>query len=529
MKISNKQARVLGAGAVTLALFSILYVFIGNKDEEVRVTKVQDEVYLEKADTIPVRVSGVLTAADTMVVYAETSGNVNHIAREGDTVGVGTLIAQLDAPVTQAQLSLSNAQSALTSSQQQLALETANMQRIAQDSAYESATSIATLRSVGNESQVRITRTQLLAGIEQSLLTSVRALDYIDTNRRLFTSDGMDEYKLAVEALYGSNPNFLRSGMLSASTGDDSELLERLHTLQGNDEADVAAVLLLATDTNVVLNRIHNALMTGEEDALDERETQVGGDVYESYMAMRSAIVNAKTNLSSYKLALQAAQDAAQQDSVVQVTNTKVTDASAALARSAAELQASIDEQAQSVARSNSEVLRAQLSLAYTQAPFAGVVSKVYVEDGEYVTPGTPLLELRGTGVYEVAVTVPAEFASYVAKGQPFTIDGATIGYVDRFAPVLQNGALEVFLVVGGDSYRSGEVLAGTLELASTNGDVYSIGREYVHFSSTGPYVRFTDNESTSVAVVYDRGDTLYVKPVQVRETALLSAVGGTL
>ena len=82
----------------------------------------------------------------------------------------------------------------------------------------------------------------------------------------------------------------------------------------------------------------------------------------------------------------------------------------------AAELQASIDEQAQSVARSNSEVLRAQLSLAYTQAPFAGVVSKVYVEDGEYVTPGTPLLELRGTGVYEVAVTVPAEFASYVAR-----------------------------------------------------------------------------------------------------------------
>ena len=528
MTLSNKTKRI-GAGAAALVLFGIAFLFMSNKDEVASPERVRNEVHLAQTESVPVRVSGVLTSADALIVYAETSGNVVHIAREGDTVATQSLIAHLDTPVTQAQLALSTAQSELTSSQQRLAVEQAQTSLYAQSAESESATNVKNLRSESVYAEVSDTFTQLLTSIELSVLTSIEVLDYIDTNRRLFSSSGIEEYSVAVEKLYGGKPNYLNTGLLTSHTGQESKLLNRLETLQNTEEKNVSEATSLAEEVHLLLTSVHSILRTGEEDALDERVTASGDDVYEEYIAQRNAVVSTKASLESYMSALQSVYDASLQDIVTQEKNAKVASTQAALAESSAELQVNIERQAQSVAYSNNRVLQAQLSLAYTHAPFTGVVSKVFVEDGEYVTPGTPLMELRGTGVYEVKVSVPARFAGFVMKGQAFVVNNETIGYVDRFAPVLHEGALEVFLTIGGESFTSGEVLAGTLELVKDGGDIYSIERNYVHFGATGPYLRFVDESTTAVEIIYDRGGVLYILPDEVKEIALLSAAGGTL
>lgn len=75
----------------------------------------------------------------------------------------------------------------------------------------------------------------------------------------------------------------------------------------------------------------------------------------------------------------------------------------------------------------NKEISRLQLSLAYISestmhpaSPFAGVVQRVYVHPGEYVSPGTLLAVIASPDAKAtVVLNVPKQIASVIATGQP--------------------------------------------------------------------------------------------------------------
>ena len=86
--------------------------------------------------------------------------------------------------------------------------------------------------------------------------------------------------------------------------------------------------------------------------------------------------------------------------------------------------QLDIQEKTQSL---NKEVSRLQLSLAYVNeatmypaSPFAGTVERVYVKEGQLVSPGTVLATVTSNEVKATAVLqVPENIASLLASGEP--------------------------------------------------------------------------------------------------------------
>ncbi len=97
------------------------------------------------------------------------------------------------------------------------------------------------------------------------------------------------------------------------------------------------------------------------------------------------------------------------------------------------------------VAQAQAGVDALKANIAYTQirAPFAGVVQSRKVNEGDFVGPGMPLLELVGDGEQELVATVSEREAKGLKLGQKvaFTADG-------------QDGEAQVTaLAPGGDPY----------------------------------------------------------------------------
>lgn len=65
---------------------------------------------------------------------------------------------------------------------------------------------------------------------------------------------------------------------------------------------------------------------------------------------------------------------------------------------------------------------RRLLAESVLRAPFAGTVTAVHVEPGEWVGPGRPVVELAGAGAVEVVVEAPETVQPHLAAGQPAVV-----------------------------------------------------------------------------------------------------------
>ena len=59
---------------------------------------------------------------------------------------------------------------------------------------------------------------------------------------------------------------------------------------------------------------------------------------------------------------------------------------------------------------------------ATVRAPFAGVVTKKFVEVGDFAAPGAPLLQLDGRSAFEIEVAVPESLAAALSVGAALDI-----------------------------------------------------------------------------------------------------------
>ncbi len=135
------------------------------------------------------------------------------------------------------------------------------------------------------------------------------------------------------------------------------------------------------------------------------------------------------------------------------------------LAAQDASTPAELDQAHVQLAQAQAAMAAVQANLGYTQlrAPFAGVVQTRRVNDGDFVSPGTPLLELEGQSGMEFTGSVSAAEAKGLKLGQilPFETEGRTgsariNGLASGGDPISQRGSLRAQVVKGLDGLRSG-------------------------------------------------------------------------
>jgi RND family efflux transporter MFP subunit len=135
------------------------------------------------------------------------------------------------------------------------------------------------------------------------------------------------------------------------------------------------------------------------------------------------------------------------------------------LAAQDASTPAELDQARVQLAQAQAAAAAVQANLGYTQirAPFAGVIQIRRVNDGDFVSPGTPLLELEGQSGMEFTGSVSAAEAKGLKLGQmlPFEAEGQTgtariTGLATGGDPISQRGSLRALVVQGLAGLRSG-------------------------------------------------------------------------
>lgn len=73
-------------------------------------------------------------------------------------------------------------------------------------------------------------------------------------------------------------------------------------------------------------------------------------------------------------------------------------------------------------AQAQAENLRVRIALSHLDAPFDGVVTRRFMDEGEIAPPGQPVLEVVEDGVLEVSVGLPLDVASRLSVGSDYPI-----------------------------------------------------------------------------------------------------------
>ncbi len=482
----------------------------------------KSSVYLSTS-TVPMRVSGVVSAADSAIIYAQTAGVITELpAQEGTRVTPGQLLARQATPVADAHVALAAAERELAVTQQSQSIEvTAGQASQAEVRSY-SAAEIAALRTAGNSNRTAEVSSSLLTAVEQGFLSAIEAVQYVNENRPLFSADGLDLYDEVVTDLYGRIPNYFLGPVLRAkSTSENMQLL--IEETRNASVSDADKLVLLGTLAAAQLSTLHQLFTTGESDVFDRRSTSVTDSEQAEYLTQRRAVLAAEQSLLGVLAQFQQVTDEVLEDTVGQQTNVSVTAIDGELAALQARYAGLIAAQSEQVARAGEGVAVAEQSLGYARAPFAGTVAKVLADVGEYVLPGTPLLRLVGTGARELEVSIPVSVLPAVQTGQEFRVADQVVGFVARVSEVSEGGSGKAIITLTGETLPLiGASLSG--DLMTPLDSVFAVPRSHVFFDTDGPYIKYEDGETSRVAVVYDTGAVLYLTVPRIKHIPLQAA-----
>jgi len=112
-------------------------------------------------------------------------------------------------------------------------------------------------------------------------------------------------------------------------------------------------------------------------------------------------------------------------------------------------------------------VREAEIMLGYAtlRAPFDGVVARKFAHAGDLASPGFPVLELEGTGAFQVEAAVPASLAAKLTHGAALSVEvpaagltfSATLAELSSAADAGTRSVLAKLTVPTGTPVRSGQ------------------------------------------------------------------------
>ena len=464
------------------------------------------------AATISIPVSGMVKATNHVVVRAKTAGEVINIyAREGTTVEQGQLLARQNTPIENAQYELASAQGALSSVQNAAMVSGRQTASAEQSVVALTAREVALLRQSGNSAGVTESVKQLAVTLDGAITNLSATLDFVDQHKPLFTADGMNTYRGLVAALYNRQPNFL-SGSVQYSIKSPADIIQRLQESKDTGIYDATEMQAIGVLVEAQMNALTELLATGEKEIFDVKKVASNDPVYTQYLTSRQTAITTAGLVQSAMAGVRSALSSTNEDLLQQGKSVTVTEADAKEAIRQVDFAEAVARASAVVSNSSMGVITAQISLGNATAPFSGTVSRVEVEVGEYVQPGSPILTLVGTAGKELEVTVPATFVNHLKAGQEFISHDKVVGYVSRFSTVAEKGSVQVVIELIAEELAVGDSIAGNISVAEGVTDGLSLPRAYVHFTSAGAMVNTNTNERISVAIVYDYGETVFIR-----------------
>lgn len=135
------------------------------------------------------------------------------------------------------------------------------------------------------------------------------------------------------------------------------------------------------------------------------------------------------------------------------------------LSKQNAAIPAEMDMANVQLAQAQAALAGVKANIGYTQirSPFAGVVQTRRVNEGDFVGPGVPLVEVEGQGAMEFQGSVSEDEAKGLKVGLtlPFEVEGQTglaqiTGLSTGGDPISHRGSIRARVAKGGESLRSG-------------------------------------------------------------------------
>lgn len=185
-------------------------------------------------------------------------------------------------------------------------------------------------------------------------------------------------------------------------------------------------------------------------------------------------------------------------------------------------------------ARSQRQVLEADLAraqvileqtrhrrrMAVVLAPFDGVVAERFIQVGEYLTTGAPVVRLVNTVELEVSAQAPVTLAPWVKAGDPVSVrhdDSLTEAHIRSVVPVGDDASrqLEVRVALVDTNWHIGTAVQVALPNAAPR-QVVAVPRDALILRTNASYVAKVGDDDTVERVTVDTG-TSHKGMVEVR------------
>ena len=187
----------------------------------------------------------------------------------------------------------------------------------------------------------------------------------------------------------------------------------------------------------------------------------------------------------------------------------------------------------------NLKNLEIRLSKYTIKAPFGGSVAASFIEPGQLIQPGMKLGEFAGTGIYELAASVPMEEAAFLKNGDPAVVYSENgMKWKGRVARIGNNvdkstSTIKVFIQVSGSGLKNGMFLRAKIE-GSPLDSVYRIPRKAL---AENKYLYFAEDSTlkrTPVRIVFLGENDAYIRGIDslklaVTEPLINTPLGSTV
>jgi multidrug efflux pump subunit AcrA (membrane-fusion protein) len=471
-------------------------------------------------------VAGVIESEKTVDIKARQAGVVRELlVTEGQRVEVGQVLAIQANPVIEAKLgqqAVAAIVTELTSAKQVLTAESA----VAESKL--KAGQAVTLTNLSNQAEtVQLARLseQVEAGLANFVVTVPRVLRFAQDNKALLTGESSKKYDVVLSRLYDSAPSYLKLVNITYGSTKDLTTLAAIELLaQATSTADLVLVADLAL---ISLDELNEMLALSQSEFLDKNILDTSDSRYTEYLANRESVLSIKQSISEAISGLEAMRDTNEISGYTRQVNLELAKVDEATSGGLADLSKELANEMGNLSVAEREVLLAELNEGILRASHSGVVSKIMTEEGEYVTPGTPLLRLIDTEATEVAVVVPASIGGRTPVGAKVYQATAEVGEVVRQSGVAEAGSQTVFIKLKRGLIGSG--FTGELELTPATTTERVVSRKLMQFGTSGPFVVTTTGAKIPVRVLFDVGQFLLIELGTETEEELVPAFGSRL
>lgn len=212
------------------------------------------------------------------------------------------------------------------------------------------------------------------------------------------------------------------------------------------------------------------------------------------------------------------------------VSTQRVDEAEAQAATSAARIEA---------ARAQADTLRVQIDLTRITAPYDGVITGRFADEGAIAGPGQPILEVVETGKLEARIGLPAAAAAALEPGKEYLLQSdagpvpATLRNVTGIVSNSQRTVSAVFDFTQPDAIPSGSVVRLNLPRTIEEGGFW-VPLKSLTSATRGlwtVYVAVPDGAGTRaearlVEMVHSSGDRAYVRgPMKQKDRVIIDGL----